>query len=473
MLNLASLEQLKKSVLQLGPRRLAVLGLMLFASIAVVLGGSYFVSRPDFEAVYVGLTPTDATRIATVLNDQGLTFDISVDNTRLSARRGEAARVRAVLSERGLPTSPNSGYELFDKLGPLGLTTFMQEVTRVRALEGEIARTIQILKGVRSARVHIALGEQGSYRRQTQAPSASVVIRTEAAGDRSKSDAIRHLVSAAIPGLKAADVRVLSADGQVLSGGGDEGFATSNRLVALEKEVAQEIQNNINRTLVPHLGLENFEVSVAVRLNIDKRQTTETTYDPNSKVERSVRMVKESGNAQNSGGRNAVSVEQAIPGEQANASGSDQSRKTNQKREELTNYEVGSRMSAVNSDGYRIEKISIAAILNRKRLSEVSGAAATPEATTRQVSEIQNSDRFGCGCRSETRRRGDGGIRRIRCRWEASRRNGVESRSCGTSRGAFEHPRESCCPDRGCDHFGALWLAACHKITTGAAQACG
>ena len=84
-----------------------------------------------------------------------------------------------LLAEKGLPTSANAGYELFDKLGSMGLTSFMQEITRVRALEGEIARTIQAMKGVKAARVHIVLPDSGSFRRSRQQPSASVIIRTE------------------------------------------------------------------------------------------------------------------------------------------------------------------------------------------------------------------------------------------------------------------------------------------------------
>ena len=92
------------------------------------------------------------------------------DGTKLGVPIGQAAKARALLAEKGLPGSPNSGYELFDKLGALGLTSFMQEVTRVRALEGELARTIQYLKGVRAARVHLVLPDQNALRMKKQTP---------------------------------------------------------------------------------------------------------------------------------------------------------------------------------------------------------------------------------------------------------------------------------------------------------------
>ena len=120
-----------------------------------------------------------------------------------------------MLAEKGLPHSSSVGNELYDKLGSLGLTSFMQEVTRVRALEGELARTIQMMRGVKAARVHIVMPDEGSFRRARQPPSASVVIRTEMSDDRTTAQAIRHLVSAALPGMTIDEVTVLNVDGQL------------------------------------------------------------------------------------------------------------------------------------------------------------------------------------------------------------------------------------------------------------------
>src|SRR5690606_23695050 len=97
-------------------------------------------------------------------------FDVASDGTTVLVSAGKTAQARMLLAEKGLPTSTNAGYELFDQVGSLGLTTFMQEITRVRALEGEIARTIQSIAGVRAARVHIVLPERATFRREEQQP---------------------------------------------------------------------------------------------------------------------------------------------------------------------------------------------------------------------------------------------------------------------------------------------------------------
>jgi flagellar M-ring protein FliF len=188
------------------------------------------------------------------------------------------------LAERGLPHSGSVGNELFDKLGSLGLTSFMQEVTRVRAIEGELGGTIQMIQGVKAARVHIVLGDEGSFRRERQPLSASVVIRTDGADDRAAGQAIRHLVAAAIPNMKIDEVTVLNVDGRLLASGPDSIEKSPDNLVALEETVSQDIREKINATLAPYLSLRNFQVSVAARLNADQKQTNETTYDPDSRV---------------------------------------------------------------------------------------------------------------------------------------------------------------------------------------------
>ena len=107
-----------------------------------------------------------------------------------------------LLAERGLPNSTTAGYELFDNVGSLGLTSFMQEVTRVRALEGEIARTIQTIDGVSPRAVHIVMADIGNFRQGDQKPTASVMIRATATTGRKSAASIRHLVASSVPGLE-------------------------------------------------------------------------------------------------------------------------------------------------------------------------------------------------------------------------------------------------------------------------------
>jgi flagellar M-ring protein FliF len=389
MIGREQLERLWRSLLALGARRLAALGLVGLAVFAAVGLGSYTLSRPQLEALYTGLSPLDVSRIGAALKEAGIAFDVNPQGTAVLVRYGQTAQARMLLAEKGLPSSANAGYELFDKLGSMGLTSFMQEITRVRALEGEIARTIQAMKGVKAARVHIVLADTGSFRRSRQNPSASVIVRTESAGDFASAPAIRHLVAAAVPGLTVDQVTVLTTDGTILASGGDASSATPAKMVSLEKTIGKDLQDNIAKTLAPYLGLGNFEISVAARLNTDKRQTNETAYNPESRVERSVRVIKETGSSQNNNNRTAVGAEQNVPAEQQGASGGDQSKRTNERREELTNYEVSTKTTSTVSEGYRLENLTVAVLVNRKRLLASLGDKASPEAVDKQLKEVE------------------------------------------------------------------------------------
>src|SRR5208283_1350209 len=236
------IERLWASLLKLGARRLIALGVIGVSVFAMTGLAGYFLSRPTSEVLYAGLDRQDVGRIAGALKEADIPFDVSSDGATVLVRYGETARARMLLAEKGLPNSPNAGNELYDKLGSLGLTSFMQEVTRVRAMEGELARTIQMVRGVKAARVHIVMSDEGSFRRERQAPSASVIIRTDGGDDRAVGDAIRHLVAAAIPNMKTDEVTVLNVDGRLLASGPDNIESAPDNLLALEKQVARDIR---------------------------------------------------------------------------------------------------------------------------------------------------------------------------------------------------------------------------------------
>ncbi len=398
---LAQAERLWTNLLALGARRLAVLGLIGFAVFAVTGLSGYYLSRPANETLYSGLDRDDVVTMGAALRDAGVPFDVSADGATILVPVGQAAVARMTLAEKGLPHSGSVGNELFDKLGSLGLTSFMQEVTRVRAMEGELARTIQMMHGVKAARVHIVMADEGSFRRERQPPSASVVIRTEVADDASTAQAIRHLVAAAIPGMKTDEVTVLNVDGLLLASGSDSMDQAPSNMLALQKSVSQEIQDSVRKTLAPYLSLKNFQISVAARLNTDKRQTSETIYNPDQRVERSVRVIKESQSSQNSSGQTPTTVARNLP-QTNNQSNNDskQSNDENQKREELTNFEISSKATTTTSSGYTVDNLSVAVLVNRTAF----GDKATQDSIDKQVKDIEQLVSSAAGLRKD---RGD------------------------------------------------------------------
>jgi flagellar M-ring protein FliF len=386
---LAQTERLWANLQGLGARRLAALALIGVAVFAVTGLAGYYLSRPTMETLYSGLDRDDVAAIGAALREAGVPFDVNAESTVVLVPAGHAPAARMVLAEKGLPRGGAIGNELFDKLGSLGLTSFMQDVTRLRALEGELARTIQMVRSVKAARVHIVLADEGSFRRERQPASASVLIRTDGGDDHATGEAIRHLVASAVPGMKVDDVTVLNVDGRLLASGSDSIDKSPDNLLALEKQVSEGLREDIARTLTPYLSAHNFQVSVAARLNADKTQTNETIFNPDQRVERSVRVTKEQQSSQNAAGTQAAGVTANLPKTNAQAGEQKQSNDQTQKRDELTNYEVSSKSIQTTSAGFRIQNLSIAVLINRAALTGSLGDKASPEALAGQVKEIE------------------------------------------------------------------------------------
>ena len=372
-----------------GPKRLAMLAGVGALVVAVIIAGSMYLNRPSMETLYVGLDRNDVGQIGLVLSEAGVRYDVSSDGSSVMVPVGATGQARMLLAERGLPTSSNAGYELFDNVGSFGLTSFMQEVTRVRALEGEIARTIQSIEGIKSARVHIVMSERASFRHEEREPTASVVIRASSADAVKAAMSIRHLVAAAVPGLNADKVTVLDASGELLAAGDDPANNSVSRSIGVEHTVETQIQDNIRRALAPYLGPENFRASVRAIVNTDTRQIEETIFDPESRIERSVQIVRSSDSANQRQAAAPTTVQQNLPEEELAATEGPESSEESERREETTNYELNSKRIATVSNGYSVSRLSIAVVVNEERLAAVIGEGATPEQIAERIAEIQ------------------------------------------------------------------------------------
>ncbi|MET3591988.1 flagellar M-ring protein FliF [Mesorhizobium shonense] len=372
-----------------GVRRLALMGGIAALVMAVIGVASVYLNRPAYETLYVGLDRSDVNQIGLVLGEAGIGFDVGADGTSVLVPAGTTAQARMLLAEKGLPTSANAGYELFDNVGSLGLTSFMQQITRVRALEGEIARTIQSIAGVKAARVHIVMSERANFRRDEQQPSASVVIRYAGVDAEKSAQSIRHLVAAAVPGLSADKVTVLDSNGNLLAAGDDTSNTSAARTLGVEQTVEAQIGDNIRRALTPYLGPDNFRASVKADVNTDTRQTEETIFDPESRVERSVQSVRTNEASNQKQASTPTSVEQNLPETQTTSTEGPQSSSQNDRKEEITNYEINSKKIATVSNGYSVTKMSIAVVVNQERLKTILGKDATPEQIAKRVADIQ------------------------------------------------------------------------------------
>lgn len=387
---LNQLLQIMRNLSSLGQARLLALAGVGVVSVAIILAAAIYVNKPAYETLYVGLETTDLNQISIALAESNIDFETGSDGKSVKVPAGMTSKARLLLAERGLPNSTNAGYELFDNVGSLGLTSFMQEVTRVRALEGEIGRTIQQIAGIAAARVHIVMPDVGNFRRGEQKPTASVMLRASTAAGQKAAPSIRHLVASAVPGLEVDDVTILDSTGQLLASGAEGGNGALSRNLTVVQQVQGEIETGIDKALAPFLGMDNFRSSVTAQIDTDSRQTQETIYDPDSKVERSVRTTKENTRSQQRTPDNATTVEQNLPQTdvQGTAGGPESSDQAD-KKEEQTNFEINSKTIATVRNGYRVEKLSVAVVVNRGRIEQMVGEPADQAKIDAYLAEMQ------------------------------------------------------------------------------------
>ncbi|MEM8539544.1 MAG: flagellar basal-body MS-ring/collar protein FliF [Pseudomonadota bacterium] len=372
----------------LGAKKLAILASVGIVVIAAVMLGAVYVNKPAFQTIYVGLEHDDVTRMGIALSEAGLSYDVNAEGNSIGVAAGQTSRARMILAEKGLPSSSSNGYELFDDLGSLGLTAFMQEVTRVRALEGEISRSIQTIQGVKAARVHIVMAEQGNFRRAEQAPTASVIVRYNGMSAESTALSIRHLVSAAVPMLTSENVTVLDASGRLLAAGSDPLGKSAGSSLGIKTNVENQIVSSIERSLTPYLGGANFRVSVQADISTDQRSIEETIFDPESRVERSVQVVRSENSSAQANGSEAVTVEQDVVDNVGAGDGGTSESERSERREETTNYELNSKRVATTSSGYSVNRLSVAVVVNRGSLI-TGNANPTPDEVSQRLDDIR------------------------------------------------------------------------------------
>lgn len=191
-------------------KNLGLVRLALIASVALAsLGGFYYVaskfSKPEMSLLYSELDLGDAGRIVTRLEATGTVVEVRGNGSQIFVPSDQVARLRMEMAEAGLPKGGSVGYEIFDQNDTFGTSTFVQDINHVRALEGELARTIISLSSVAGARVHLVLPKREIFSRESQEPSASIVLRLRGPGrlNNAKVEAIQHLVASAVPGLYA------------------------------------------------------------------------------------------------------------------------------------------------------------------------------------------------------------------------------------------------------------------------------
>src|SRR5690606_1196846 len=245
-------------------------------------------SSPQMAPLYTGLSFEDSAAIVNELQSQNIPYEIRGEGEAILVARDQITATRMALAQNGLPQRGQVGYEIFDQQSALGTTSFVQNVNNVRALEGELARTISSLARIKSARVHLVLPERELFRRERQDPSASIVLSVRGELSTGEIRAIQHLVASAVEGLTPAGVSIVDGAGRLLaSGGGND----ENASIAAEAEertlgVENRLRSRIEDLLTNVVGSGKARVQVAVELDLERWTRTADIFDPDGQVVR-------------------------------------------------------------------------------------------------------------------------------------------------------------------------------------------
>lgn len=354
----------------LGPARLGVMLMTLFGLVVFFIFIAVRSSAPNMNLLYAGLSPADSTEIAAKLDLSGIPYQLSVDGTQVNVGSGDIAKARMLLAEEGLPRNATFGYELFDKKQSFGTTSFEQNINRLRAMEGELARTIGTIDSVRSARVHLVLPQRELFSRESRPASASVFLnlRNATSVGPEQIQAIQHLVAAAVPQLKSTNVAIIDGDGNLLARGEEgEGGKTSAQT---GQSVRQNFENNMVRSIEDMLakvvGYGKVRATVTADLNFDVLSRNSEIYDPDGQVVRSTQSITEE-NVDNTGANaNAVTVQNNLPGlpGAGGAGGETVVGIENSRTEEVTNYEITKTVETLVRESGEVNRLSVAVLVD-------------------------------------------------------------------------------------------------------------
>jgi flagellar M-ring protein FliF len=345
-----------------GPLRLAALAGVGAAVLGLLAFLALRAADPPMALLYGELDQRDAAQVVAALERQRIPHRIAGGGSQVLVPEAEVPRIRLLLAREGLPAGGSVGYEIFDRGERLTTTPFQQDINRLRALEGELSRTIRGLNGVRQARVHLVLPRREPFSRERGEAQASVVLTMLGAQrlDREGVQAVLHLVSTAVPGLRPQNVSIVDSRGELLARGGQPLSGPAAAQTADELRRGQELRlaRAVEDLLERSLGPGRVRAEAAVELDFDRVQTQEERFDPDNQVPRSTQSTQETNRSTEPGN---VSVQNQLPGGAGDQGGArtDQSR-----QEETTNFEIGRVTRSVTRDQPALRRVSLAVLVD-------------------------------------------------------------------------------------------------------------
>jgi flagellar M-ring protein FliF len=347
--------------------------LMMLGVIAVVVGFFIFfttrLTTPPMSLLYSDLEPSDASKIVAKLDGMGVSYELRAGGSSVFVASDKALRLRMAMAEDSLPRGGSVGYEVFDRSDALGATRTMQNINMLRALEGELARTIRSISGISAARVHLVLPKRELFTREQRKPSASIIIAMATSDPlgRGQVAAIQHLVAAAVPGLTSSRVSIVDDRGTLLARGGGEdagsaiaGVTAQEYRLALETRIKHMIEGIVERSV----GFGKVRAEVTADIDFARVTTTSENFDPDSQVARSTQLVEETTSSSRPEGTGTASVGERLPGAATDELLAPTAEDATARTEQTTNFEISKTVRNHVLESGTVKRLSVAVLID-------------------------------------------------------------------------------------------------------------
>jgi len=359
----AAVNALLEGFRALGAARLIAMGVVSVGLLALLGVLATRGGTDRMALLYAELDAREAGQIVEVLDREKIPHQVGAGGTQILVPADQVARLRVTLARDGLPSGGSIGYELLDRGDGITASQSQQKMAESRALEGELARSIRTISGVKAARVHLVLPRREPFARQQQEAQASVMLTTAGAGrlDREAIQAIVNLVAGAVPGLRARNVSVVDSRGTLLARAGEAMGPAAAAMGAEEirRTTEMRLSRAVEEMLERSLGPGRVRAEASVQMDFERVQETQEKFDPDGQVVRSTSSVTD--NSKTTEAAAGVSVQNNLPNADAGreTSGSQEAR-----QEETTNFEIGKTVRTLVREQPQIRRLSVAVLVD-------------------------------------------------------------------------------------------------------------
>ncbi len=393
-----------QSIKNLSPGRLASIAAIVIFLISFFVYLATKLNTGDYAVLYTDLEMEDAKQIVQHLETANIKYRLTKNGTEILVPEEDVNKMRIDTADLAMASKgSNVGYEIFDNTDALGSTNFVQNVNLIRALEGELARTIRSVDHIKSARVHLVLPKREMFSREEQMPTASVVIKTDGGKLSLESiHSIQQLIAAAVPKLDVKNVSIVDSAGNLLTNNFEDEEAVTvanNEALRLEQERKMSLQ--VQNLLEKSVGEGKVRAQVNLDMDFDQIVTNEEIYDPDSQVVRSQTTVTDNSTTDNV--EQPVSVAQNIPnGDMVAAGTGSVSRKS--RTEETVNYEISKVVRNKVKNSGTIKRLGVAVIVDGIYERNAEGKVVYRDRTPEEMEQIRSLVKSAVGFDAE---RGD------------------------------------------------------------------